>query len=273
MKRKSISIVTAIVLMLTLAMPMVFAAPKTETQTVTANLYLPGEYNKKMPGLTAYLNNPDNPLQATGMPNKPLEKNAKLNISNDGTMTLTLKLPNPVFTLQKLGTAKNAKVVSVKTSDELKGLGPKKVIHDSRISELTIKLLDKSGEYVFEGSTVYPTMFSKDISDVPLYLKVEFNKEQATEKETKPVIREEIKEENVTENESQNVEETVTTIDETEAQENLGENIEETTTEITTESEQEEIKNSNVAIIISCVVAVVAIAAIIAVVVIKKKKA
>ena len=269
MRRKSISFFMALILMLSLVVPMAFSTSKSKTQIVTANLYLPGEYNKKMVGLTAYLNNPDNPLQGTGMPNKPLEKNATLNVND---MTLTLKLPNPVFTLQKLGTAKNAKVISVKTSNELKGLGPKKVMHDSRISELTIKLLDKSGEYVFSGSTVYPTMFSKDISDVPLCLKVEFNKEQLTEKETKHVIKEEIKEENITENESRNIEESYTITDETETREIIEKDTEEATTDIIIATEQEESKDFNIMIIILSIVAMAVIAAIVVLVVIKKKK-
>ena len=49
------------------------------TYTVSANLYLPGERNLQLPGTTAYMTNPDNPLGIgghEGIPMTPAEGNA-----------------------------------------------------------------------------------------------------------------------------------------------------------------------------------------------------
>ena len=78
-------------------------ALKPGTYTASVNLYLPGERNTQLPGTTAYMTNPDNPLGIgghEGLPIVPAEANATLVVEEDGTKTITVDVLNPVFTLQ-----------------------------------------------------------------------------------------------------------------------------------------------------------------------------
>ena len=62
-----------------------------DTYTVTANLYVPGELNKQLPGVTAYMTNGNNPLGIGGYeavaPTEPVSDNAKLTFTSSGTIT------------------------------------------------------------------------------------------------------------------------------------------------------------------------------------------
>ena len=86
------------------------------TYTVTANLSMPGEFNPVLANVTVYVNNPNNPFAdkagnspvldgndpagvEASAPTTPVANNATIAVAPDGTKTLTLKLPNPVFTL------------------------------------------------------------------------------------------------------------------------------------------------------------------------------
>ena len=149
--------------------------PTDKTQTVTANLYLDGKYNTVLPGITIYLNNPDNPIKGTGTPTVPQSDNATLTTTSDGDMLLTLDLPNPVFTLQKIGGGSNASIESTKTSSDLAYASGVKRKRDSRISKVIFKLNDKSGEYKFDDCEEFPTAINPDSNwKSPLVLKVQF---------------------------------------------------------------------------------------------------
>lgn len=144
------------------------------TRTVTANLYIPGELNPLVPGLQAYMTNPDNPLGIgghTGLPTVPATNNAKLTTDTNGTMTLELDIVNPVFTLQQIGGGSTATVVATKTVNGTFGA------RSSRISHLTIELERTTDgdeeEYVFENCVEHPTLISTDWH-VPLTLHVNF---------------------------------------------------------------------------------------------------
>ena len=149
--------------------------PTDKTQTVTANLYLDGKYNTVLPGITVYLNNPNNPIKGTGTPTVPQSDNATLTTTANGDLLLTLELPNPVFTLQKIGGGSNASIESTKTSSDLAYASGVKRKRDSRISKVIFKLNDKSGEYKFDDCEEFPTAINPDSNwTSPLVLKVQF---------------------------------------------------------------------------------------------------
>ena len=79
------------------------------TYIVTANLYVPGEYNSIL-GKNAYLTNADVP------PLQQVYNNAKLSVV-DGEMTLALDIPNSVFTLQSISDGDNVKIVEANRDD------------------------------------------------------------------------------------------------------------------------------------------------------------
>ena len=112
LKKRCMAVVSACLLIVGSAVP-AFAAGET-THTVTANLMLPGELNTRLPGVTAYMTNGNNPLGEGGYeakaPTEPVSNNATVTQSSDGTLTLTLPLPNPVFTLQSIGGCSNATI-------------------------------------------------------------------------------------------------------------------------------------------------------------------
>lgn len=148
---------------------------KDKTETVTANLYMDGANNTILPGVTVYLNNPNNPIKGTGTPTTPQSDNATLK-TEDGKMYLTLKIANPVFTLQKIAGCSNASVDSKETASDLlyqSGVSGKR---SSRISEITFLLNDKSGTYTFEDCEEFPTIINpKNNWNNPLILKVKFS--------------------------------------------------------------------------------------------------
>ena len=148
---------------------------KDKTETVTANLYMDGANNTILPGVTVYLNNPNNPIKGTGTPTTPQSDNATLK-TEDGKMYLTLKIANPVFTLQKIDGCSNASVDSKKTASDLlyqSGVSGKR---SSRISEITFLLNDKSGTYTFEDCEEFPTIINPENNwNNPLILKVKFS--------------------------------------------------------------------------------------------------
>ena len=60
MKTRLLGLLTACAILLGAA-PAALAA-NNQTYTVTANLSVPGELNTQLPGVTAYVSNPNNPL-------------------------------------------------------------------------------------------------------------------------------------------------------------------------------------------------------------------
>ena len=123
-------------------------------------------------GVNAYITNGANPLGIGGYektaPTKPVSNNAKLKIYNDGRWVLELDIPNPVFTLQAIGGCSNAEITNMEYEDGTFGN------YSSRISHLTIELLDDSSEYKFNDCTEHPTLLATDWN-VPLYLNVNFS--------------------------------------------------------------------------------------------------
>ena len=143
---------------------------KETTETVTANLFVPGELNKQLPGVTAYLTNGNNPNGEGGYekkaPTEPVYDNAKLTTHSDGTRTLVLEVPNPVFTLQKLDGEPDGVSVS-DTETTTCASAPK----GTRISKVTIELPSTGDTFTFEDCEEYPTLLSTTWT-VPLTLKL-----------------------------------------------------------------------------------------------------
>ena len=170
------AVVSACLLIAGSAVP-AFAAGET-THTVTANLMLPGELNTQLPGVTAYMTNGNNPLGEGGYeakaPTEPVSNNAKVVQHTDGTLTLTLPLPNPVFTLQSIGGSSNATITDTVRDSATYTSTDGKATREGRITQLTIKLNDRSGTYVFNNCVEFPTLLGVDWT-VPLTLAVDLS--------------------------------------------------------------------------------------------------
>ena len=176
LKKRCMAVVSACLLIVGSAVP-AFAAGET-THTVTANLMLPGELNTRLPGVTAYMTNGNNPLGEGGYeakaPTEPVSNNATVSQSSDGTLTLTLPLPNPVFTLQSIGGSSNATITDTVRDSATYTSTDGKVTREGRITQLTIKLNDRSGTYVFNNCVEFPTLLGVDWT-VPLTLAVDLS--------------------------------------------------------------------------------------------------
>ena len=161
------------------------------TYTASVNLYLPGERNTQLPGTTAYMTNPDNPLgigDHEGLPIVPAEENATLVVEEDGTKTITVDVLNPVFTLQKIATPENSEILAgVKDSERYEGTNGVGV--DGRITQLVIRLGDNSALYPFDDCQEFPTLLETNW-EVPLELSVEFTSAQKVSDDTEVTIPE-----------------------------------------------------------------------------------
>ena len=166
-------------------------ALKAGTYTVSVNLYLPGERNTQLPGTTAYMTNPDNPLGVgghEGIPMTPVTGNGTLVVGADGTKTVTVDVVNPVFTLQSIASPVNSKILAgVKDSERYEGTN--KVGVDGRITQLVIELGDDSGLYAFDDCREFPTLLETDWT-VPLEMSVEFTSAEKTSDSTEVTVPE-----------------------------------------------------------------------------------
>ena len=161
------------------------------TYTVSANLYLPGERNMQLPGTTAYMTNPDNPLGIgghEGIPMTPVEKNATLVVKEDGSKIVLVDLVNPVFTLQKIATPQNSQILAAVKDDE-RYEGTNGVGVDGRIIQLAVQLGDDSALYPFDDCAEFPTLLEADWY-VPLELSVEFTTAEKTSDSTEMTLPE-----------------------------------------------------------------------------------
>lgn len=182
-----LALVLAVLLMLSTGLT-AQAAESDKTYTVTANLYCPGELNTQLPGVTAYLTNGNNPLGIDGYeavaPTTPVSNNATLTVGADGTLTLSLKVPNPVFTLQKIGGCSNATIVSAPRDSREYATTDGSVSRSGRITGLTLTLSDTTGKYIFTDCTEFPTLLGVDWT-VPLTLEVDLSGVDLTPSQSK----------------------------------------------------------------------------------------
>ena len=159
------------------------------TYQITANVYLPGELNTQLKGVTAYMTNPNNPVGIggnTGIPNSPVTDNAKLVVGKDGSRTIVVDLVNPVFTLQKIRSGSNVEVLGA-TRDNETYSGNTGVSRNGRITTLYLKLKDNSGTYQFGDCTEFPTLLEADWN-VPLRMSVDFTSAKKTSDSTEVSI-------------------------------------------------------------------------------------
>ena len=159
---------------------------KAGTYKITANLYIPGKLNKQLPGTTAYMTNPKNPLGIgghEGLPTDPVKDNATLVVDKKGGKTVIVDVVNPVFTLQKITDGKKIKVLSAVWDKETYTGTAGKASRTGRITKLYLKLEDNSGVYQFGDCTEFPTLLEKDWN-VPLQLGVDFTSAKKTSDST-----------------------------------------------------------------------------------------
>ena len=170
------------------------------TYTVTANLFIPASRNPFNGAIQTYMTNPENPLGIVepdngdpgavtgGVPTFHVEKNATLTVGEDDSLTLTVPIRNPVFTLQGIGSGQGAELVSAHT--RAGEYGPRdasgKVTiagHTSRVDSITFRLSDSgkttdgSDGYTIQRCSEYPTILNQnwhadldltvDLSNVP----------------------------------------------------------------------------------------------------------
>lgn len=170
------------------------------TYTVTANLFIPASRNPFNGTIQTYMTNPENPLGIVepdngdpsavtgGVPTFHVEKNATLTVGEDDSLTLTVPIRNPVFTLQGIGSGQGVEVVSAHT--RAGEYGPRdasgKVTiagHTSRVDSITFRLSDSgkttdgSDGYTIQRCSEYPTILNQnwhadldltvDLSNVP----------------------------------------------------------------------------------------------------------
>lgn len=155
------------------------------TYTVSANMYLPGELNTQLPGTTAYMTNPDNPLGVgghEGIPMTPVDDNATLVVGDDGTKTVRIEVVNPVFTLQDIKDPENSEILSGVKDDEWYA-GTNDIGRQGRITTLYIRLGDDSGTYSYDTCTEFPTLLEEEWN-VPLKMSVDFTTAKKTSEET-----------------------------------------------------------------------------------------
>lgn len=155
------------------------------TYTISANMYLPGELNTQLPGTTAYMTNPDNPLGVgghEGIPMTPVDDNATLVVGEDGTKTVMIEVVNPVFTLQDIKDPENSEILSGVKDDEWYA-GTNDVGRHGRITTLYIRLGDDSGTYSYDICTEFPTLLEEEWN-VPLKMSVDFTTAKKTSEET-----------------------------------------------------------------------------------------
>ena len=95
---------------------------QSQSYTTTANLLVPGELNRQLPGVTAYMTNGNNPLGLGGYeavaPTTPVSNNATVTVDENGKTTVSFVVPNPVFTLQKISGCSNADVLEAPRNSE-----------------------------------------------------------------------------------------------------------------------------------------------------------
>lgn len=142
--------------------------------TVTANMYVPGEENTVVEGLTAYLTNLGVP------PDTPVERNALLTVGEDKSLTLTISDLNSAFTLQRIEAADDSGMVIqeriMQYAEDYPNYNWGKI--SSRIQGLKIKLNDTRGTYYFSNCIEYPLILegtaAEGYKEMPIVLSVDF---------------------------------------------------------------------------------------------------
>lgn len=134
------------------------------TYTITANLYVAG--SDAPIGVNAYLTDAGFP------PITPQRGNATLVVGSDGSLRLTVTAVQQIFTLQHIGDADNATVLSAVRGGSLTG-APAGAPYTDRITDITFLLADAGGQYTFTDVIEYPTALQVE-KTWPIHLSVDF---------------------------------------------------------------------------------------------------
>ena len=129
------------------------------TYTVTANIYIDGTDNTILNGTTAYITNSAVP------PLSPVSDNAKLEVTDNGDLYLTIEDLNDVIALQSIESGSGVKVLETykQTSNNVE-----------YINGLKMQLLNDSGSYSFTNCVENPTILNKQFS-LPLRMTVDLS--------------------------------------------------------------------------------------------------
>ena len=138
------------------------------TYTVTANFFVPGEYNPILVGFNAFMGSADFP------PTTPVSGSGTLTVAEDGTVTLDIPILCRAFLLKSIGSSNSnsgAKVVNYSWEDETLEMFSNSTT--GYITNLTFQLDDLStGFYVFDDCHEYPLPIGQDWY-LPMYLSVD----------------------------------------------------------------------------------------------------
>ena len=163
---------------------------KAGTYSVSANIYVPGELNTQIPGVTAYLTNRNNPLGlegGSGLPDVPVSYNATLVVKPNGKMYVTIPVVNPVFTLQGVDSGNGITVLGTTRDDKKYSTMSGNVSRQGRITMLYVQLTNDSGLYQLTNCTEFPTLLGVDWN-VPLSVSVDFSSAMMQSTDTDVVI-------------------------------------------------------------------------------------
>ncbi|WP_294438752.1 hypothetical protein [uncultured Slackia sp.] len=156
------------------------------TYRVSANVFIAGEDNRYIPGLTAYMTNPNHPdsLEDIGdasaeeiLPINPVTDNALLYIQEDGTYIVVVELKNPVFTCQQINSGDDVKVLAVERDGIVYGGSDAR--YSGRITKLWLEVADDDGSYTFSNCREFPTLLQQTW-DADLHLTVDFENMEKT---------------------------------------------------------------------------------------------
>ena len=157
---------------------------KGKTYTVTANMYVPGDKNEVLTGTTAYLTNTNLP------PLDPVEKNAKLNIDENGVATLTINQLNSIFSLQGI---EGSDTVDIAEEGKIWKASSSYGEHGGRIAGLVMTLKDYNGHYTFTNCKEYAVILPEGQRDktMPIEMDVDFSSATLTFNENADVTEKE----------------------------------------------------------------------------------
>lgn len=144
------------------------------TYTVSANMYIKGEDNTILPGTTAYMTNPNVP------PVTAMKNNAKMKVDEEGNVTVSINLPNIVFTLQQIEDGTDVHILKDQSeygagdgTTEEQWIQATNGLYKGRYLDLTVSIDNMNGEYLFTNCKEYPTILN-ETKEFPIYLGIDF---------------------------------------------------------------------------------------------------
>lgn len=117
--------------------------------TVSANLYVPYSEHQQVlvRNKSAYLTNPNNPLDGEGFPTSAMSDNATI-VKDGDEFVVTIPVRNELFSLIELGSASGVTVISTTTTAG-------RYTDEERIDSITVRIAQLTSDPVFEGNKEY----------------------------------------------------------------------------------------------------------------------